>query len=68
MLVPAVTPVSKPEDSPIVATPGVLLVHVPPVTPSASVLVPPTHSVVVPVIGGAIFTVTIRVDVQGPFV
>ena len=48
--VPAVSPVTLPEAS-IVATVMSLLLQVPPVTASASVVVPPpAHTVVVPVI------------------
>ena len=63
---PGPTPVTTPLFSPIVATPGLLLVHVPPVTASASVDVPPAHILVTPVIAGAVFTVTISVELHAP--
>jgi len=64
VVVPAATPVRIPEDSPIVATPVLLLVQVPPAAASVRVVVPPMHSGAIPKIGGAMFTVTINVDVQ----
>lgn len=57
-------PVTTPDDNPIVATPGLLLVHVPPVTASVSVVVPPMHIGAIPEIAGAVFTVTIIVEVH----
>jgi len=54
--VPGVTPVTTPADV-IVATPGVPLVHVPPADVSASVVVDPAQTVVVPVIAPTV-TVT----------
>ena len=50
-VVPAEVPVATPEDAPIVATVEVPLVHVPPGTEFINVVVPPAHTVVVPVIG-----------------
>ena len=50
---PAVTPVTTPEAS-IVATPVALLLHVPPLVASASVVVADVHTVVVPVIDAGV--------------
>jgi hypothetical protein len=50
--VPAVTPITSPEDEPIVATPVVPLVQVPPVTGLESTDELPRHNANVPVIGG----------------
>lgn len=52
--VPAATPVSMPVVSPMVAMPGAAEAHVPPVVGSESVLVPPTQTTVVPVMGGGV--------------
>jgi hypothetical protein len=49
--VPAVTPVTTPDVAFIDAMDVLLLLHVPPVVASANVLVDPTHTLVVPVIG-----------------
>jgi len=49
---PADTPVTIPDVKPTVAIEVLLLVHEPPVTESVSVLVPPTHTLGVPMIGG----------------
>lgn len=63
--IPAVTPVTIPVDDPTVAIPGALLVHVPPVTPSLSVVARPMHTCVTPVIAvGTVFTVTVAVALQ----
>ena len=48
--IPPETPVTVPVE-PIAAIPELLLVHVPPTIPSASVVVSPTQTVAVPVIG-----------------
>jgi hypothetical protein len=58
--VPADIPVTTPLAEPIVATAGVLLLHVPPVVLLANVVVAPIQVVSVPVIGEerAEFTVT----------
>ena len=64
VVVPCATPVTTPEETPIVATPVLLLDHVPPGTASVRVVVPPIHKGAIPIIGGAVFTVTINVDVQ----
>lgn len=63
MAVPAVIPVINPDDDPAVATDGLLVLHVPVVVVLASVVVWPTHTVAMPVIGattGTAFTVTVR--------
>ena len=49
VVVPTPVPVTTPE-VPIVATPGLLLAHTPPVVASLSVVVLPIHVVRVPVI------------------
>ena len=46
---------------PIVATAGLLLLHVPPLVASVSVVVPPAHSVVMPVITPADTALTVMV-------
>ena len=46
---PAATPVTVPEVEPIVATPVVPLVHVPPLTVDVNVVVWPAHTLVAPV-------------------
>ena len=61
-MVPGVIPVRKPVKGPIVATEGLLLVHVPPVMPSLSVMLAPLHTESGPAIGsGTGFTVTVTV-------
>ena len=60
--VPAATPVTTPVDEPTVAKPVLLLLHVPPVVAQASVVVAPSHTVSVPVIGNG-FTLTFIVVV-----
>ena len=60
--VPPATPVTIPDELPTVATVVVPLVHVPPPVTSFNVVVLPTHSENVPVIGlGNVFTVTVAV-------
>ena len=51
VVVPAVSPVTRPEDEPIEATEGLLLVHVPPAELSESVVVPVKQTLGVPKIG-----------------
>ena len=52
-----------PDDVPTVATPVLLLVHVPPGTPLPSVDVPPVHTVLGPVIDvGEVLTVSVVVE------
>ena len=68
MLVPAVTPVTTPEEL-IVATEVLLLVHVPPPVASPSEVVRPWHTVNAPVIAaglGLIVTVTLPWVPQHP--
>ena len=48
---PAATPVTKPEDEPMEATAGLELLHVPPGGVQLKVVVPPAHTLNVPVIG-----------------
>ena len=50
-VVPKVPPVTTPVAEPIVATPVLLLTHVPPLTASVRVMVAPTHTAVGPLIG-----------------
>jgi hypothetical protein len=62
-VVPVATPVTMPVD-PIIATPVVVLVHVPPAGVGVSAIVALTHSAVGPVIVGIGFIVTIAVLMQ----
>jgi hypothetical protein len=64
--VPALTPVTTPDAVPTIATPVLLLLHVPPVEASARVVVLPTHVVSVPVTGSIAFTVTTTLVLQPP--
>ena len=57
--VPADTPVTMPLAEPIVATAGVLLLHVPPVVMLERVVVAPIHVVSVPVMGDEIAELTV---------
>jgi hypothetical protein len=57
IVVPEVIPDTTPLPEPMVATEVLLLLQVPPDTLLLSVLVVPVHTVVVPVIGDAVFTV-----------
>jgi len=62
MGVPPETAVTKPLELPIVASPGLLLVHVPVPGVELNVAVAPTQYIVVPVIAvGGVFTVTVVV-------
>ncbi len=62
MDVPEATPVTMPDDRPIVATPVLPLLHVPPLVASVSVVVESTHAVIVPPIDDGIgLTVTTAV-------
>ena len=66
--VPAATPVTKPEPVTL-ATAGLLLLHVPPLTELLSVIVAPAHTVPDPLIVPAValpFTVTVAVLLTGP--
>ena len=61
------TPVTTPVKEPTDAIPELLLVHVPPDDALASVVVKPTHTLVVPVIAagsGLIVTVVLALAVQ----
>lgn len=63
--VPVVIPVTTPETEPMVATAGVLLLHIPGETESSNVVVPPVHVLNEPVIAEGIgLTVNIRVAEQ----
>jgi hypothetical protein len=63
---PALTPVTTPVDE-TVASPILLLLHVPPVVVLARVVVEPTHTFTVPVIAaGAAFTVIGNTALQPP--
>lgn len=63
--VPALTPVAMPLVEPIVATPVLPLLHVPPGTLLLSVVVAPWHTEVVPPMAeGAAFTVNTVVAIQ----
>lgn len=65
--VPAAIPVTTPVDEPIVATEGVLLVHVPPPGVLESVVVFPAHIIAVPKIPvGPALTETVIVALQPP--
>jgi hypothetical protein len=63
VVVPALTPDTTPVEDPIVATDVLLLVQVPPPVALLNAVVPPTHTVVVPVIGVIGFTVIVLVAV-----
>ena len=62
---PAATPVAIP-DVPIVATPVLLLAHVPPLVVDERAVVDPTHKEVVPVIGAGIALTVIEVVLAQP--
>jgi hypothetical protein len=62
LVVPVVLPVTMPVNNPIVATPGLLLDHVPPVPEVVSVFANPEQDTPAPIIGPAsAFTVTVFV-------
>ena len=63
VVVPGAIPPAMPVAAPIVATPVAELLHVPVTPASVSVVVPPTHIVVIPVIGTTGFTVIVFVAV-----
>lgn len=63
-LVPAATPVTTPVIGATVATPGVMLLQVPPGVASLSVVELPAHTDKVPVIGASGFTVNEIVAIQ----
>ena len=56
--VPATAPLTMP-DVPMVATVVLLLLHTPPDVASLNVVVEPTHTVAVPVIGDIVVTVSV---------
>ena len=59
---PEATPVTMPDVEATVAIAVLLLLHVPPVVPSLSATVDPTHTLVVPAIAdGGVFTVMFAV-------
>ena len=63
--VPAVMPVTRPLAEPTVATNGVLLIHVPPLTASVNKVVPSTQITAVPDMAeGPVVTVTDLVAAQ----
>ena len=63
--VPAVLPVTMPEDEPTEATAALLLVQVPPPVASVNAVLLPMHTLVVPVITeGPEFTFTVVVALQ----
>jgi hypothetical protein len=68
VVVPAATPVTTPDDDPIVAIAGVLLVQVPPDGVPDNIIVEPTHTAMVPVelvtADGNGLTVTVAVRIQ----
>jgi hypothetical protein len=65
MVVPSDPPVSRPVPAPIVATAVVPLTHVPPPTPSLSIVVVPAHSACTPPgADGDGYTVATRVTTQ----
>ena len=59
--VPPATPVTTPVPAPMVATPVVPELHVPPPAASARVVVFPGHTFRVPVIGAILLTVSVAV-------
>jgi len=62
VVLPALTPVAIPVVLPIVATPGVLLLHVPPAVISDNVVAVEVHNIVLPNMPvGFGFTVTVVV-------
>jgi len=63
---PADTPVTNPVVEPIVAIAEGLMVHVPPVAASDSVVVAPTHTPVAPVIGDMGLTLNVLVTWHPP--
>ena len=64
---PPETPVTTPDAEPIVATEGLLLVHVPPVDVLLKVVVDPAHTTATPeIVDGKEFIVTTVVAVQVP--
>jgi hypothetical protein len=66
LALPTPTPVTIPDEDPIVATDVDALVHTPPLTAFESVVVPPTNVEVVPVIVPAVNGKTVVVTVLLP--
>ena len=65
MLVPRATPVTIPVVLPMVAVAVVLLIQVPPATPSVNVIFANTHTADGPVIGvGIVYTATVVLTLQ----
>ena len=65
MLVPRATPLTTPVVLPMVAVAVVVLIQVPPATPSLSVIVAPTHTADGPVIAvGIVYTATVVLTLQ----
>ena len=62
--VPSATPLTIPVEPPILAMPELLLLHVPPIVPSARAVVEPTHALSTPVIGKIAFIVIVAVAKQ----
>lgn len=63
--VPVVAPVTTPDAEPTGAIAVLLLLHAPPVVASVSVIVAPTHTLLLPVIAaGEVLTVTVAVVAQ----
>lgn len=63
--VPALTPPTPPLVAPMVAVEALLVLHVPPVVASVSVVDAPTHTLAVPdMAAGSGLTVTVRVTKQ----
>ncbi len=60
---PFATPVTRPVDKPTVANDPLLLLQVPPATPSLSCVVAPAHTVSVPVIAVAAGLTVTSIDV-----
>lgn len=63
-VLPPDTDVTTPDDGPMVATPVLPLLHVPPAVALLSVVVLPLHRVSVPVIGVVVLTVIVVVVVH----
>lgn len=61
---PGPAPVTTPVDKPTVATPGDILLHVPPGVASDNVVVVPWQIILIPVIGDIGFTVRVVVAMQ----
>ena len=64
--VPVPAPVTEPVDEPIFAMPALLLVHVPPITVSVKVVLPPKQTPNVPVIAAGDCKMVIAVSVVQP--